>query len=48
MVKLSRKQMEEKPDEVKGFKTFEGVLQTLTIKGAKYENVPLHYREDNE
>ena len=34
--------------ELKGFKTFEGVLQTLTIKGAKYENVPLHYREDNE
>ena len=34
--------------ELKGVKTFKGVLQTLTIKGAKYENEPFAYPEGNE
>ena len=34
--------------ELRGVKTFEGVLQTLTIKGAKYENEPFRFPEGNE
>ena len=34
--------------ELRGVKTFEGVLQALTIKGAKYENEPFRFPEGNE
>ncbi len=34
--------------ELAGLKSFEGVLQTLNVKGAKYENVPFRYPKGNE
>ena len=34
--------------DLSGVKSFEGVLQTLDVKGAKYENFPFRYPEGNE
>ncbi len=34
--------------ELKDIKIFKGILQALTIKGAKYENEPFRFPEGNE